>query len=185
MDHSLTRRTFAISGAPALAMFGLVSKTGLAAPVVQSGGGISGGGTVLADGSPGEFSVFGSRFLTDESDSPLFIGQLSYNDVVAKMTVQSLEIVAYGPVEGQENTMRQMSGFASVNGAGKHPFNLILTDGGPIGSGLDHFTLTVGADGATEVTDPMLQVDSAVQAGDLALVDFDFGSSVASPTPAG
>ena len=184
-ETSINRRTLVVSGAAALAMFGLASKSGLAAPVVQSGGGISGGGSVLADESPAEFSVFGSRFVTDEGDTPIYVGQLSYYSAVAKTTIASLSIAAYGPIEGQESAMRQMSGIASVNGEGQHPFNVILTDGGPIGSGLDHFKLDVGADGATEVTDPILQVDSAVQAGNLALIDFDFGTSEASPTPAG
>jgi hypothetical protein len=153
--------------------------------MVQSGGGIAGGGSVQAGGGPAEFSVFGSRFVTDANDT-IFVGSLSYLDVVAKTTIESTSVTAYGPVEGNEATMRQMSGICTVNGAGAHPFNAILTDGGPIGSGADVFDLAVGADGATEVGDAMYEVQSSVQAGNLQLVDFPFSAPGAgSPTPAG
>lgn len=184
-EIALNRRTLVVSGAAALATIGLATHGEVAALVVQSGGGIAGGGSLqIADG-PAEFTVFGSRFQLEEQEAPVFTGSLSYNDVVGKTIVESTLIDAYGPVEGNEATMRQMSGFATVNGQGKHPFNLVLTDGGPIGAGLDHFKLEVGADGATEVSNPAIQVDSTVQAGGLTLIEFNFGSSAASPTPAG
>jgi hypothetical protein len=180
------RRKVVISGAAALAMVGLAPRGGLAAPVVQSGGGIAGGGSVQSpDGGPAEFTVFGSRWDVEESDTPIFIGTLSYLDVLGNVTIESTEIVAYGPVEGSEDTMRQMSGFATMNGEGRHPFNLVLTDGGPIGSGTDTFQLAVGADGAAEVTQAEYETQSAVQSGGLQLIDFDFSGSLASPTPAG
>ncbi len=80
--------------------------------------------------SPAEFSVFGSRFVEEGSDTPIFFGSLSYLDVTGQMTVESTSISAYGPVEGAEATTRQMSGIAMVNGAGDYPFNLTLADGG-------------------------------------------------------
>jgi hypothetical protein len=179
------RRTLVISGAAALAMVGLAPRGALAAPVVQSGGGIAGGGGLQADGGPAEFVVFGSRWDVEESDTPIFVGTLSYNDVVGKTIIESTEITAYGPVEGSEDTMRQMTGFATMNGAGKHPFNLVLTDGGPIGSGADMFQLGVGADGAGEVTEAIYEIQSIVQSGGLQIITFDFSGSLASPTPAG
>lgn len=181
----MNRRTLVISGASALAMFGLATRPGLAAPIVQSGGGIAGGGSLQADGGPAEFSVFGSRFLTEESETPIYVGSLSYLDVVGKTAIESTQITAYGPVEGSGDTMRQMSGFATVNGEGSHPFNLVLTDGGPIGSGADMFQLAVGADGAIEVGDAEYEIESAVQSGNLSIIVFDFGGGEASPTPAG
>jgi hypothetical protein len=184
-EIAMNRRTLVVSGAAALAMVGLAPRGGLAAMVVQSGGGIAGGGSLQADGGPAEFVVFGSRWAVEESDQPIFIGTLSYNDVVGKTIIESTEITAYGPVEGSEDTMRQMSGFATMNGEGKRPFNLVLTDGGPIGSGADMFELAVGADGATEVTEAEYEIQSAVQAGGLQLINFDFSGSLASPTPAG
>ncbi len=184
-EYALNRRHLVISGAAAMAALGIATRSGMAAPVVQSGGGIAGGGSVQANGGPAEFSVFGSRFETDTGDL-LFVGSLSYLDVIAKTMVESTSITAYGPVEGNETTMRQMSGICTVDGQGAHPFNLILTDGGPIGSGADVFDLAVGADGATEVGDAVYEVQSAVQAGNLQLVDFPFtGGGEASPTPAG
>lgn len=157
----------------------------MAAPVIQSGGGIAGGGSLQADGGPAEFSVFGSRFAVEGSDSPILFGTLSYNDVVGKTIIESIAISAYAPVEGSEDTMRQMSGTASINGAGVHPFNLVLTDGGPIGSGADMFQLAVGADGDTEVTKADYEIQSSVQSGNLQLIDFNFSGGEASPTPAG
>ncbi len=184
-DVSMNRRSLMFASAASMAAFGLMAKTGLAAPVVQSGGGVAGGGSVQADGGPAEFSVFGSRFITDTGDT-LFVGALSYLDVVAKTTIESTSITAYGPVEGNEATMRQMSGICTVNGEGAHPFNVILTDGGPIGSGADVFDLAVGADGATTVGDATYEIQSAVQAGNLQLIDFPFTEEgQASPTPAG
>lgn len=185
-QYALNRRHLVVSGAAALAAVGIVASAGSAAAmVVQSGGGIAGGGSVQADSGPGEFSVFGSRFVTDTGDT-LFVGSLSFLDVVGKANFESTSITAYGPVEGNEATMRQMSGICTVNGEGTHPFNLTLTDGGPIGSGADMFDLAVGVDGATEVGDAFYEIQSVVQAGNLQIIDFPFSSSGAgSPTPAG
>ncbi len=169
-----------------MAAFGLATRGSSAAPVVQSGGGIAGGGSVLTDDeSPAEFSVFGSQFAVEGSDTPLFVGSLSYLDVTANMTVESTSITAYGPLEGAEATSRQMTGIATVNGAGAYPFDLTLVDGGAIGTGADSFQLAVGNDGETEVTDPSYLIQSDVQSGNLQLLTFDFGSTDASATPAG
>lgn len=185
VDPALNRRTLILSGAAAMAALSLASRSGLAAPVVQSGGGISGGGSVQANGGPAEFSVFGSRFDTETGET-LFVGSLSYLDVTGKTTVESLSITAYGPVEGSEDTTRQMSGTCTVNGEGVHPFNVILTDGGPIGSGADMFELAVGADGAVDVGTAEYEVQSSVQSGNIQLIEFPFTEEgAASPTPAG
>ena len=47
------------------------------------------------------------------------------------------------------------------------------------------FQLAVGDDGGTSVTKATYEIQSSVQAGNLSLVDFNFGGSEASPTPAG
>lgn len=180
------RRTVVISGAAALAAIGLAPRHGSAAPVIQSGGGITGGGSVTTSTeSPAEFSVFGSRFAVEGSDTPIFFGSLSYLDVTGQMTVESKSISAYGPVEGAEATTRQMTGIASVNGAGDYPFNAILTDGGAIGTGADMFELTVGNDGETAVSEPSYTVQSTVQSGNLQLLDFAFDDLEVSATPVG
>ena len=185
-EFTTNRRTIVISGAAAMAAFSLAPRSGTAAPMIQSGGGISGGGSVTTDTeSPAEFSVFGSRFEVEGSDTPLFIGSLNYLDVTAQMTVESTSISAYGPVEGAEATTRQMTGMATVNGEGAYPFNVILTDGGAIGTGSDLFELGVGNDGETEVSEPSYLVQSTVQSGNLQLLTFDFGNLEVSATPAG
>lgn len=185
-DFNTNRRTLVISGAAAMAALSLGARAGSAAPVIQSGGGIAGGGSVITDTeSPAEFSVFGSQFAVEGSDTPLFVGSLSYLDVTGQMTVESISISAYGPVEGAEATTRQMTGIATVNGAGAYPFNVILTDGGAIGTGADLFELGIGNDGETEVSTPSYIVQSEVQSGNLQLISFDFGNLEVSATPAG
>lgn len=184
---STNRRTLVLSGAAALAAIGLASRGGVSAMVIQSGGGITGGGSVTTDTEgPGEFSVFGSRFAVEGSDTPLFFGVLSYLDVTGSTLIESIAITAYGPLEGAEATTRQMTGTCSVNGEGVHPFDVTLVDGGPIGTGADAFQLAVGNDGEAEVTDPFYLVQSTVQSGNLQLIDFVFEDDAnASATPAG
>ena len=87
-EFTPNRRTLVLSGAAALAAFGLAARGDTAARVIQSGGGIAGGGSVQTDTEgPGEFSVFGSQFVAEDSDTPIFVGSLSYLDVLANMTV--------------------------------------------------------------------------------------------------
>jgi hypothetical protein len=180
------RRKLVISGAAAMAALGLAAGSSLAAPVIQSGGGIAGGGSVTTNTeSPAEFSIFGSQFTVEGSETPLIFGSLSYLDVTGQMTIESTSLTAYGPVEGAEATTRQMTGIATVNGEGAYPFNVILTDGGAIGTGADMFELAVGNDGETEVTEPSYTVQSTVQSGNLQLLDFDFRSLEVSATPVG
>ncbi len=183
---SLNRRTLIRAGTLGFAILGVESRSGSAASPLLTADGMTGGGVLQAGGGPAEFSVFGASFLGETSAAPRFAGSLSYIDVVGKTIVESVSISAFGPVEGSESTTRQMSGIATVDGAGAHPFDVILTDGGPIGSGLDQLELRVGADGATNTADPIYQVQSAVQAGNLELLSITLGSdSDASPTPAG
>jgi hypothetical protein len=110
---------------------------------------------------------------------------LSFNDILAKTKIESIEVTAYGPVEGSEGSTRQMSGTAAINGEGVHPFDLVLTDDGPIGAGADIFWLAVGADGASEVGEAIYEIQSVVQSGNLQLLTFDFGNGEPSATPVG
>ena len=171
-----------------MAALGLMTKAG-SATAIQSGSGIAGGGSVEANGGPAEFSVFGAHFQLESGEAPLLAGSLSYLDVTGKMTIASTSITAFGAVEGAEATTRQVSGIATVNGEGAYPFDLVVSDGGAIGTGLDVFQLAVGADGATEVTEATYEIQSNVQSGNLQLIDFVFDSADvsgdASPTPAG
>lgn len=184
---SLNRRTFVGSGALALALYGLASERGNAAITVDAVDGIAGGGSMQAGSGPAEFSVFAARFTSATPADTLVAGSLSYLDVVGKTTIESISISAIAPVEGSVTTTRQLSGTATVDGKGVHPFDAVLTDGGPIGSGSDRFELRVGADGETTVgNQPMYEVQSVVQAGNLQLIAIS-GTAVAegSPTPAG
>ena len=185
-DNSIDRRTLVISGASALALLGISRQSTLAAVAVQSADGIAGGGSMQAGGGPAEFSVFAARFSSGENEKPRLAGALSYLDVVGKTSIESTSITACGPVEGSESTTRQLSGIATMNGSGAHPFNAVLTDGGPIGSGADMFELAVGPDGATDVSDAIYEVQSVVQAGNLQLIVLTFDeTSGATPTAAG
>lgn len=183
---TLNRRTLVGSGALALALAGLATSDATAAVSFETIDGIAGGGTMQAGGGPAEFSVFAARCASEENRDGIVIGALHYLDVVGKLDIESISITAFGPVEGSETTTRQLSGVATIGGAGTHPFDAVLTDGGPIGSGSDHFELRVGADGASTVGDPMYQVQSVVQAGNLQRIAFSASpNATGSPTPAG
>ena len=184
-DGTWNRRTVMISGAAALAALGLHARGASAAPMVQSGGGIAGGGSVQANGGPAEFTVFGSRFVAEDGETLLFLGSLQYLDVTANQMIESVSISAYGPVEGSEDTTRQMSGIATINGEGAYPFDLVLVDGGGIGEGADMFDLALGADGASVVEQATYEIHSNVQSGGLQLIEFAFEAAAATPTPAG
>lgn len=184
-ERSIDRRTLVLSGAAAVALLGVASPRSARAAVVQSGGGIAGGGGLEADSGPAEFSVFGSQFIVEGQDTPLVFGSLSFIDVVANTKIESIEVTAYGSVEGSEGSTRQLSGTAAINGEGVHPFDLVLTDDGPIGAGADVFWLAVGADGASEVGEAIYEIQSVVQSGNLQLLTFDFGSGDSNATPVG
>lgn len=185
-ENSIDRRTLVRLGATSLALFGLAVPSTATAQDAASPGGIAGGGSMQAGGGPAEFSAFAVTIATGANDQPVLLGALSYLDVAAKTRIESTSISALAPVEGRESTTWQLSGMATVDGAGAHPFNAVLTDGGPIGSGLDQFELVVGQDGATDASDPVYEVQSTVQAGNIQRISVPPSSTgAATPTPAG
>lgn len=147
-------------------------------PVIQSGGGIAGGGAIsLVSGELAVFSVFGSRFETEDADTPVILGNLLVTSS-GNLQLASVEVTHYAPVEGEENA-RQMTGFASVDGEGRLPFTLKLIDGGTPGAGKDHVQLSVESDAsdATPAGDASAwNIDAVLENGDLQLIDFNFSA---------
>lgn len=186
IEESMDRRTFARSSITTLALLGVGVHTATAASPLYSLDGIAGGGAMQAGEGPAEFSVFAARFVVENEEPAQLVGVLSYLDVAAKTTIESISVSLFSPLEGKESTTRQLSGIATINGLGTHPFETILTDSGPIGSGGDTFELRVGEDGAKTVENPVYTVQSAIQAGNLQLITISPDSTTAaSPTPAG
>jgi hypothetical protein len=170
--HVISRRIALAGGAGALAAVSL-ARSSSAAPVVQSGGGISGGGSIATEGGEAQFSAFGSRFAIADADAPLIVAAFRFFDQAANTLVNSLEVSDYGPVAGSEETTRQMTGTATVNGGGVHPFMLVLVDGGGPGEEKDSIDLKVGEDGAESADQPLYQAAGTLETGDLQLVDLN------------
>jgi hypothetical protein len=179
-ETTLSRRgALAIGAAGAAALAALPHGVRAQHPsVIQSGGGIAGGGAIsLTIGTRVVFSVFGSRFVTDEGDAPVILGNLLVTSSDGQQ-LASVEITDYAPIGGEENA-RQMTGFASVDGKGRLPFSLKLIDGGTPGAGKDHVQLTVKSDSAdaTPSADASAwDIDAVLEDGDLQLIDFNFSA---------
>ena len=177
---TISRRSALISGAAGAAAFTLFPRdiSAQRAPVIQSGGGIAGGGALtLIDGESASFSVFGSRFEVVDQDEPTIFGGLFITDSTGGQ-LASVEVTNYEPVDGEENA-RQMTGFASIDGEGRFPFTLKLIDGGRPGEGKDHFQLAVEASSTDATPTPdsgMMSIDSVIEPGDLQLITFEFSA---------
>ncbi len=177
---TLSRRSALIAGAAGVAALTALpgSIAAQRAPVIQSGGGIAGGGAIaLSDGGTASFSVFGSRFEVVDQDEPTIFGGLFITDSTGKQ-LASVEVTDYAPVEGEENA-RQMTGFASIDGEGRFPFTLKLIDGGAPGEGKDQFQLEVQAASSAATPTPddwMSNIDSVIDPGDLQLITFEFSA---------
>jgi hypothetical protein len=176
----ISRRGALIAGAAGMAAFAAVpgSMAAQRAPVIQSGGGIAGGGAIaLSDGGTASFSVFGSRFEVVDQDEPTIFGGLFITDATGKQ-LASLEVSNYEPVEGEENA-RHMTGFASIDGKGRYPFTLKMIDGGIPGEGKDRFQLDVQASTTDATPTPdsgMMSIDSVIEPGDVQLIVFEFSA---------
>jgi hypothetical protein len=165
-----------VAGAAALSAFpkGMSAQR---APVIQSGGGIAGGGAVtLSDGGTASFSVFGSRFEVVDQDEPTIFGGLFITDSTGNQ-LASVQVSNYEPVEGEENA-RQMTGTANIDGKGSFPFTLKLIDGGAPGEGKDQFQLVVepSSDATPSPDDAFMNIDSVIEPGDLQLIVFEFSA---------
>jgi hypothetical protein len=175
---TISRRSALVAGAASATALTVFPQkmTAQRAPVIQSGGGIAGGGAVsLSDGGTASFSVFGSRFEVVDQEDPTIFGGLYITDASGKQ-LNSVEVTDYAPVEGEENA-RQMTGFASIDGEGRFPFTLKLIDGGVPGEGKDQFQLAVQASSSDATPTPddwMMNIDSVIDPGDLQLITFEF-----------
>lgn len=151
---------------------------------IIGGGGLAGGGTVPTERAEAQFSVFGSRLTSADDQAPSFFGQLRWLDPDVEgeaLLIESTEIIAYGPIEGDKRA-RRMVGLASVNGEGSYPFVLEAVDAGGPGpaDAADTVSLTVGAGAdvgtpAAAPTDDFAYEVSAtpLSSGDLQLVEFN------------
>jgi len=177
---TISRRSALITGVAGAAALSLFPRDMAAqrAPVIQSGGGIAGGGAIaLSDGGTASFSVFGSRFEVVDQDDPTIFGGLFITDSKGGQ-LASVEVTDYAPVEGEENA-RQMTGFASIDGEGRFPFTLKLIDGGKPGEGKDQFQLVVEVSSTDATPAPdggLMNIDSVIDPGDLQLITFEFSA---------
>jgi hypothetical protein len=172
---SVSRRSAMLGGAAAVAMIPIGARAQLA-PVIQSGGGIAGGGSIAVQGGgTANFSVFGSRFEVEGQDQAVFFGSLNLVDSDGTQ-ISSTEITKYAPVEGDENS-REMTGFAALNDEGRYLFSLKLTDAGSPG-GDDSVQLSLLPDGTVatpSAAEAAYAIDGTLETGDLQLLTFDFG----------
>lgn len=171
--HALALGLGGLGGVALGAALALAPDRARAYHAVQGAGGIAGGGVVTADQGEVEFLLFGSRFEFEDHPDPVFFGELRLR-FADGTTLASTGITAYGPVEGAEETTREMTGTLSVNGDGSHPFRLTAVDQGWLGAGEDRLTLSVDLGDASPVAGSVDFEDAAVTTGDLHLLTFTF-----------
>src|SRR5688572_18648413 len=150
------RRAVALGGAAALAGLAMGNGKG-GADSVRTGGGIAGGGWVNFGASEAQFSVFGSRFVSEETGDPIIAGSFIWVDA-AGFTLTSTLVADYGPDPDKENA-RIMTGLVQHSQTGNiHNFWLRLTDGGGPGEELDLVEFLVG--GEVDEATPVPEVDA-------------------------
>lgn len=147
MKHPTTRRAAITAlGAASLASLTL-SRSNVAFAAISSAAGVVAGGSLEGPNGPIQFSAFGSRLQLDDVAEPVLHGALAWHDPVgmdgAPLTIALVAVDSYGP--GDVETARVMTGTASVNGEGEHPFALRLVDSGEIGAAVDTIRLVVGS----------------------------------------
>jgi hypothetical protein len=107
-------------------------------------GGFSGGGVVQTASGTAQASFSGNKTQLKNSKQLVTGGALSWFDAGWQgtgLSLQSTQITSYGKLPG--SGIRQLVGFATANGSGKHKFVLQVTDAGQPGSGQDTVSLTV------------------------------------------
>lgn len=175
-SNRLSRRSVVAGGSGVLGMAAMHALRGhaSAAPIIQAGGGIAGGGSIRVDDGAAHFIVFGSRFVEEGVETPLIFGQLRFVDLRQEMTFESIEVSDYGPIEGGDENARRMTGTVTLNGIGVHPFALTMVDVDGPGTNLDTIDFAVGADGAADTNEPIYAVNAPLRSGDLQLLTFEF-----------
>jgi hypothetical protein len=148
-----------------------------AAQAVGSGGGIAGGGLIEGPDAAVQFSLFATRLPLGEDDAEIVSGKVQLADPLQQWWMESVEVTEYGPVEGEDENLRQLRGTMRVTMAeseAEYPFVLRATDGGRPGDGEDTLTLAVGAavdDAEASADDFAYELNGTVSAGDIALVE--------------
>lgn len=170
-SHSIgvSRRRTVAAGLGALAALGFVGGTTVKA-MHAIGGGIVGGG--LAEMWDGEANVALAALHLGEPDGSdhMVFGWIVWSARTAEggdLTLEGNEITGYKYLREAEGS-REVRGFMSANGSGRHPFVMRVIDDGLPGSGRDTISLTVGGESPAGA-DPAAEIAfGAAFAGDAA-----------------
>ena len=160
--------------------FGLTSSRTLAQRAVSSGGGIAGGGFIEGPDAAVHFSLFATRLPLGEDDEVIISGRVQLHDPLQGWRMESVAVEAYGPVEGEDENLRELSGTMLVklsedDEGVEYPFVLRAVDVAGPGEGQDTLTLQVG--GALPATSDggafefSYALNRTVSAGDIELVE--------------
>jgi hypothetical protein len=106
--------------------------------------GFTGGGVVQTPMGTVQASFCGNKVPLKGGKQTVIGGALTWSDPTWHGTglhLQSTQITSYGHLPG--TTVRELIGFATANGAGRHRFVLHALDAGPAGSGKDTVKLIV------------------------------------------
>jgi hypothetical protein len=106
--------------------------------------GFTGGGVVQTPLGTVQASFCGNKVPFKGGTQTVIGGALQWSDPAwhgTGLRLQSTQITSYGHLPG--TTVRELIGFATVNGAGKHRFVLHALDAGEPGSGKDTVKLIV------------------------------------------
>jgi hypothetical protein len=106
--------------------------------------GFTGGGVIQTPLGTVEASFFGNKVPLKGGKTTVIGGALTWSDPAWHGTglhLQSTQITSYGHLPG--TSVRELVGFATANGAGRHRFVLHAVDAGRPGSGQDSVKLIV------------------------------------------
>jgi hypothetical protein len=180
--RGVTRRgaLAAAAGGVSLTGLGLAirAKRASAQIAVGSGGGIAGGGLIEGPDAAVQFSLFATRLPLGEGEDEFIVsGKVLLADPLQEWRMESVEVTEYGPVDGEDENLRELRGtmlVTTADGEAEYPFILRAVDVGGPADGTDTLALSVG--GALEGTkgesdDFSYELSGAVSAGDIALVE--------------
>lgn len=171
-SRNMNRRTAVTAGAGVLAGMALLGRgatPALAAPAIQSGGGVAGGGTVaLEDGGMASFSLFASRFAVEGQEEPLISGRLQWVQDDGH-SLESSEITNYGPLPDVDANARVIEGIGKGGDGADVPFRFVVIDLDGPGTGKDVIQVILG-----EPANPAFKLDGTLATGDIQLLTFEF-----------
>ncbi len=164
----INRRTALVGGAGAVAVTALGFKSAIAAPTIQSGGGVAGGGSVALGEDSAQFSLFASRFTVVDQGDPLIFGRFQWMDS-SGFGFESSAIASYGPIDGDGENARALEGTVTLASGEEHPFTLRVVDSSVPGGAGDDLELAVGPAEAL-----VYEVKATLTTGDIQLLTFEF-----------